>query len=170
MCDYHSIVVFRDGQIAHVPSNSHSQAVAASGRAENTHANPERFAEFEWDGRGDLPSIAGLLADGRKDVTLTQAQERAALRHYGKLAEVHADPAKAFDPEGYFAADCYFDVRYAAAGNPSTPADVLSRALENEHEDVRCAAASQPVHAAGCLSQGAGGWGCRRAPRGEDQS
>jgi hypothetical protein len=98
MCDFHSCVIFRDGQLSHLPTNSHSGIVEASGRRENQPNRDRFFWEWEWDGIGAVPSIQKLLSDSE---SAPQNVIRKALDHAKYLSEALTE-GKHFQPGGYF--------------------------------------------------------------------
>ena len=88
MCNFHSICVRRDGVIAHLPSNSHSDIIQKYGWTENdqisTLRGKPRFVECEWDGLGPIPPWDDL-ARFENDDHWTKAQHDAAIAHYTML-------------------------------------------------------------------------------------
>ena len=135
MCDFHSIVIRRDGAIAHVPGNSHSKAVAKAGWTENTH-DPKlvspRFYEWEWDGEGDIPPVRQLL----KNVDIDTVPERVV-----QVAQRHAEALKRVLTTGViespFDQDEYSDVRGLVAQNTATPTESLAALSTDSSTDVR---------------------------------
>ena len=115
MCDFHSIVINRNGDIAHVPGNSHSGAIAAAGWPENTVTSDmhgkNRFIEMEWDGKRPMPEWGGAFARFTGDYT--QSQRKAGERHYAKLAAYLAGDDK---DAKYFDQPEYLDVRLRRIG------------------------------------------------------
>jgi hypothetical protein len=108
ICDFHSIVVRRDGAIAHVLNNSHSGAVKSAGWTENDTISlhgKARFIECEWDGRGEFPGFDNIKKSHCTD--WTKAQQTAVESHYSKLASyLNGDDKHA----KYFSSDHYLDV------------------------------------------------------------
>ena len=101
MCDFHSIVVRVDGAIAHVPSNSHSEAVKHAGWTENGPNKRPRFIECEWGGEGEYPG-AEKISRKQDGEELTNKQVKAIDAHYQRLAKAMSgdeDAIKSFvDP------------------------------------------------------------------------
>jgi len=106
MCDFHSIAVRADGAIAHVNSNSHSEAVSKAGWMENEPHKRKRFVECEWDGKGAYPG-AEKITRFDKDDGLTVKQKSVIDRHYSNLAKALAGDIKALE---YFEALDHRDV------------------------------------------------------------
>ena len=133
MCDFHSIVVRRDGAKAHVAANSHSGAVRAANWRENDKTADFRepfFVEAEWDGVGDFPGVDKITRG-----TFCEKQARVIEAHYRALADLLRDPAAHAETmlfgNGVFAAAEYADVRFAVlvSGNcPKQIADKLAKA------------------------------------------
>ena len=131
MCDFHSIVVRRDGAIAHLPANSHSGAVAASGWTENDTMSEmrgvPRFNEVEWDGDGPFPGVEKIT----RGSSLTPKQHSAIENHYSALAFLLADPAAHADRmlfgTGIFSDDKYADIRWRVLIHPQCPKGVADK-------------------------------------------
>lgn len=96
MCDYHSICVRRDGAVAHVPNNSHSQAIRVAGWSEEQHAKVEpQWVECEWpknrldDGGGpvEVEDVVNFR-NGMTITDLTEKQFKAIERHYRAIHAV----------------------------------------------------------------------------------
>lgn len=130
MCDFHSIVVRRDGAIAHLPSNSHSGAVEAAKWTENDRISEmrgvPRFVEAEWDGDGAFPGAA-KVARGE----LTETQRKVIESHYEALAKLLSDPGEHAERmlfgDGIFADDKYADIRWRVLINPKCPKRVADK-------------------------------------------
>ena len=115
MCDFHSVIVRRDGLIYHDLSNSHSQMAQKAGWRENSVTshltNKPAFIELEWNGKGEYPKWE-KLARLNNDTDYTKVQQDAAEAHYRKLQAYlqngsHAD---------YFDRPEYLDVVIAKLG------------------------------------------------------
>jgi len=124
MCDFHSIIVYKDGAIFHKAHNSHSQMVQESGRRENQPNREPFFVEAEWSGEGSIdPS---QLIRGQANET----QSRAIERHYKNLKDLFDNPkansGMLFD-NGYFASDDYADVRWRVINLPNLDHRIASR-------------------------------------------
>ena len=136
MCDFHSVVVSREGEIAHVASNSHSEAVAAAGWAENTVTSDlhskNRFIECEWDGFGNIPSFEKIAKNLTDDYT--ESQKIQTINHYTKLSEFLNGDIKHLD---YFSGNNYVDVRRCVAQNTSTSQEILANLSTDENIWVR---------------------------------
>lgn len=138
MCDFHSIAIRIDGAIAHVPENSHAQAVEAAGWVENTDFRT-RFWEWEWDGRGQIPPVEKLLrGEGYLEKVV-----KLALRHARNLQRALNEPGWGLFDRGYFSEVRYVDVRYEVAKNPNCPAHVLEKLSECFNWVVRLAVAKK---------------------------
>jgi hypothetical protein len=129
MCDFHSIVVRRDGAIAHIPGNSHSGAVEASGWRENDQMSDFRgayFVEAEWDGKGDFPGVDKITRG-----ETNEKQRKKIADHYTALAKLLADPATHAERmclgRGIFAKPEYGDIRWKVMSDPRTPAEVVAK-------------------------------------------
>lgn len=98
MCHFHSVIVTGDGRILHDESNSHSTIASKHNLGADLDA---KWWECEWDGRGAMP--VNLVQSRGKDTAPTAAAERAAQRHYEKLAAIVSgdlDPADTFPFDG----------------------------------------------------------------------
>ena len=115
MCDFHSIVVRKDGAIAHTADNSHSGAIAAFGWRENTDQQTF-FVECEWDGIDGEYSLKRVvsLRNGLTLEDLTNKQVRSINRHYKALANVMSGDITAILPGGLLHGVVYWDVYLAA--------------------------------------------------------
>jgi hypothetical protein len=130
MCDFHSIVVRRDGAIAHIPGNSHSGAVAASKWTENDSVSEfreaPRFTEAEWSGQGEFPGVDRITRG-----VLNEKQRKVVETHYTALAALLADPSSNADRmlfgTGIFAGDEYADIRWKVLIHPECPKRVADR-------------------------------------------
>ena len=114
MCDFHSICVRSDGAIAHIPTNSHSEAVDALKWRENQALREPFFLEVE--GTTATPEIRG----GEPN----EVQQKVIARHYGALALVLAEPLKHRDMlmgAGIFSGSEYLDIRVKAAEKTGCP-------------------------------------------------
>ena len=109
MCDFHSICVRLDGAIAHVMSNSHSQAVKEAGWIENDAKSDNRFVEAEWDGQGNPPTNWMSLIRGEPN----ERQIAAVKAHYTDL-HITLLTGKI---SARFTGVSYADVRWRVAGN-----------------------------------------------------
>jgi hypothetical protein len=164
MCDFHSICIRLDGAIAHVSGNSHSQAVTAAGWRENdqpVETGVQRFWEWEWNGRGEIPPIERLLKNYSAETP--QRVVDVATLHAKKLSDALKSGiiAPPFDQPEYsdvrlkivedgnappatwalLAKDDNSDVRYYAASNTSTPPDSLALLAKDDNSGVRSSAA-----------------------------
>jgi len=85
MCNFHSCIIRRDGALAHVASNSHSEAAADCGWRENKPNERPFFVEAEWDGQGIYPGAEKIcrIPEGEE---LTAPQRRKIDSHYQALA------------------------------------------------------------------------------------
>ena len=108
MCDFHSVVIYADGAMFHVPQNSHSAAVKASGRQEND-GEDRRFWEWEWDGKGDKPLISKVL---RGYASAPANVIRVAESHIDRLAR-----AMNGDIDAFFVNSQYVDVLLRSPGS-----------------------------------------------------
>ena len=80
------MVVRVDGELAHVPSNSHSGAVKDACWTENDSVHKaKRFVECEWDGSGDY-SISKVLKNDSEENLSKKQRDRIDL-HYGNLSK-----------------------------------------------------------------------------------
>lgn len=120
MCDFHSVCINREGRIAHVASNSHSEAVREFRWPENT-ASRTHFWECEWDGIGMMPEKLVQHRHGME--APPECVLDAARLHYEKLAEALATGQ--FVPP--FDGQNYADVRSRVGSNASTPAETLAK-------------------------------------------
>lgn len=122
MCDRYSCIVRVDGEIRHLPTNSHSEMVETAGWKENTDLHT-RFVEAEWDGQGEYPGAEKICRD-----ELNDKQRKAVDRVYRALALVIDDPAKHAAKlclnGGIFEAEEWADLRFDIACDPRTPAAV----------------------------------------------
>ena len=132
MCDFHSIVVRRDGAIAHIPANSHSGAVEAAGWRENDQMADYRgayFVEAEWDGKGEFLGVDQIT---RGEVN--EKQRKKIDDHYTALAKLLADPASHAERmclgRGVFAKPEYGDIRWKVLIDLRTPAEVVAKIAE----------------------------------------
>ena len=133
MCDFHSVIVRKDGAIAHVKTNSHSEAVQAANWRENDQMADLRgafFVEAEWNGEGSLPDVQ-LISRG---APLNEKQRKALETHYGALAKLLANPADHAErmllDGGIFAADEYADIRWRVLNLENLPAAIASRIVK----------------------------------------
>jgi hypothetical protein len=128
MCDFHSIAIrLSDGAIAHVPGNSHSEAVEAAKWRENQPNREPFFVECEWDGRGKYPGLAKIVRGYDAD-KLPEPVAKKIERHYKSLADFMADPKKhksMIQGAGIFSGDEYRDV--ALHGTAEVACPTLSR-------------------------------------------
>ena len=130
MCDFHSICVRRDGALAHVASNSHSEAVKQAGWRENDQMADLRgkfFVEAEWNGSGGLFLGVEKITGGE----VNEKQRKVMETHYAALTALLADPAAnaermLFDG-GIFAGDQYADIRWRVLIHPDCPKSVADR-------------------------------------------
>jgi hypothetical protein len=139
MCDFHSIIVRRDGAKAHVMTNSHSGAVKAAGWRENDQMTDfsERgpfFTECEWSGVGEYPG-----AESVSKSSINEKQRKAIDLHYQALAKFVSNPGKnaamLFDA-GYFFGDEYGDLRWKALVHPECPKQFLLKLAQSPlHSD-----------------------------------
>ena len=138
MCDFHSIVVRRDGAKAHVASNSHSGAVSAAGWRENGQMADMRgkyFVECEWNGTGPYPG-ADTITRG----VINEKQCKAIDIHYEALARFMADPGANAEEmlfgDGFFAGEEYGDLRWKALISETCPPEVVGRLVTSKlHSD-----------------------------------
>ena len=129
MCDFHSICVRRDGAIAHLASNSHSEAVKQAGWRENDEMADLRgkfFVEAEWNGDGTFPDV-NKITRGEAN----ERQRKVIEAHYSALSALLADPAAnaermLFDG-GIFAGDQYADIRWRVLIYPDCPKSIADR-------------------------------------------
>jgi hypothetical protein len=144
MCDFHSIVVRRDGAIAHIPQNSHSGAVGAAGWRENDQMADMRgafFVEAEWGGVGRFPGVEEITYSFGGG-SLAEKQAKVIEAHYENLSKLLADPAAhagrmLFDG-GYFSGDEYADVRWRVLHLPNTPWRIVERLVKSKlHADAQ---------------------------------
>ena len=112
MCEFHSIVISTSGQIAHIPSNSHSGAIAAANWSDNGVSTAIRnkggLFEAEWNGRGDVPPTPALLKHTTRDFPNTV--ETVARAHYEKLWR-YLSGENDTKLDKYFEADVWLDVQ-----------------------------------------------------------
>ena len=141
MCDFHSCVVYTDGRLFHIASNSHSGAVAASSRAENTIAVSGRFVECEWDGSGEYPGADKIT----RSKEINEKQRKTIDAHYGALSKLIADPKShaermLFDG-GIFSSDDYADIRWRVLIHPDCPKRAANKlavtSLYANHETIK---------------------------------
>ena len=132
MCDFHSIVVRRDGAKAHVMSNSHSGAVQAAGWRENDQMADLRgafFVEVEWHGQGKFPGVVRII---RNPVNVKQGE--VIEQHYTSLAHLLADPRANAESmlfgQGLFAGEEYADVRWKVFIDDRCPKRVFTKLLK----------------------------------------
>ncbi len=123
MCDFHSIIVRRDGAIGHVAKNSHSGAVEAAGWRENDQMADLRepfFVEAEWNCEGPFPGASKITRG-----TPNAKQLQVVKDHYTALVELLEDPAKHGEKyctgSGRFASDEWADVRWKVLSHPKCP-------------------------------------------------
>jgi hypothetical protein len=133
MCDFHSIVVRRDGVIAHIPSNSHSGAVKEAGWTENDQMaemrDQMRFVEVEWSGQGDFPGAVQISRG-----TINDKQARVIESHYTALAKLLSAPEEhaermLFDG-GIFDGDQFADLRWKVLIHDKCPRRVADRLVK----------------------------------------
>lgn len=143
MCDFHSIIVRRDGAKAHVMTNSHSGAVEAAKWRENDQMADMRgpfFVECEWGGNGEYPGADKIT----RSCDFNEKQRKTIDAHYQSLSKLLADPkanaeAMLFDG-GVFAGDEYGDIRWKVLVHDDCP-KALSSVSQNRH-CIRLAAKS----------------------------
>ena len=123
MCDFHSIIVRRDGAIGHVAKNSHSGAVDAAGWRENDQMADLRepfFVEAEWNCEGPFPGASKITRG-----TPNAKQLQVVKDHYTALVELLEDPAKHGEKyctgSGRFAGNEWADVRWKVLIHPKCP-------------------------------------------------
>ena len=109
MCDFHSIIVRRDGAMAHVPENSHSGAAAACGWRENEPNKRPVFVEAEWDGEGEYPG-ADKITRVPAGEELTAAQRKRIDSHYSALASILKNRRPTFEQLLYWNKPAFSDV------------------------------------------------------------
>jgi hypothetical protein len=126
MCYFHSVIVRKDGVIAHEPGNSHSAAAEKFGWRENTDG-VKCFWEAEWDCRGQMPDNL-VRGDDPPDIVLTVAR-----KHYEKLCTTLAT-GNILCP---FDLDEYCDVRIELASRDIAPA-ILEKLAGDANNSVRC--------------------------------
>lgn len=126
MCDFHSIVVRKDGTKAHIAKNSHSGAVATAKWRENQPNRDEFFVEAEWSGEGTYPG-----ADSISRNALNEKQRKVIDAHYGALAKLLDDPAEHAERvlfgRGIFAGEEYADVRFQVLMHSKCPKRIARR-------------------------------------------
>lgn len=126
MCDFHSIVVRADGAKAHIPSNSHSGAVAAAGWRENEPHREKFFVECEWSGVGEYPGAEKIT---RGDIN--EKQRKVIDTHYTALSKLLSDPKKHSDRmlfgAGIFSGDQYADIRWRVLIHPDRPNNLATK-------------------------------------------
>ena len=123
MCDFHSIVVRRDGAVAHVASNSHSEAVNAAGWRENDSMADKRgpfFVECEWNGQGVFPGVDKITRG-----EFNEKQRKVIELHYGNLALLLNEPAvngeRMLTGKGCFSDEGYADLRWKTLLHDACP-------------------------------------------------
>ncbi len=136
MCDFHSIVVRKDGAKAHVAANSHSGAVEAAKWRENQPNRDPFFNECEWDGIGKFPGVDKIT----RGEPVNERQAKVIEGHYACLSQLLADPEKhaatmCLDG-GIFSADEYADVRWKVLVQPKCPKRIADKiAVTRLHAD-----------------------------------
>lgn len=132
MCDFHSIVVRIDGAKAHVPKNSHSDAVQAAKWTENDRMadmRGARFVECEWNGEGAFPGVDKITRG-----QVNEKQRKVIEGHYTALALLLVYPSAhaermCFDG-GIFSGDEYADVRWKVILHENCPQKIADRLAE----------------------------------------
>jgi hypothetical protein len=126
MCDFFSISIRTDGAFCHLPTNSHSEAVQASGWRENQANREPFFVDSEWSGEGEYPG-ANKITRG----TPNPAQIKTIDRIYGALTKLISNPEKHAESmlfgAGIFSADQFADVRWIVLNHPDCPKQVASK-------------------------------------------
>lgn len=135
MCDFHSVIIDRNGKIGHKPSNSHSGIARELGWAENTNSRVN-FWEAEWDGQGSMPAN---LVQARLEQP-PEAVIEAAKWHYELLAET----LRTGTIHKRFQSDDYADVHRRVANNPNTTPETLAVLASDSDRYVRCYVAGKP--------------------------
>ena len=120
MCDFHSICVRADGAVAHVPSNSHSEAVRHAKWRENEPNREPFFVEAE--GTTSAPAIRGKA---------NEKQQKVIATHYENLGKLLSDPAthaeRMLFGRGFFAAPRYADIRWRVLIDARCPTKVADK-------------------------------------------
>jgi len=143
MCDFMSIVIYRDGKVGHIPENSHSGAVAALGRVENQPNRDAYFVEAEWSGKGEYQGAESVIC--KRGTEPNNKQIKAADRYYSALSKLLSDPAahaeKMCFGDGVFAGDRWADVRWRVLISekcPNRAADKLAKTkLHANGEEIK---------------------------------
>jgi len=128
MCDFLSIIVRHDGKIGHIPSNSHSETVKATGWRENDdlHRDEKRFTEAEWNCEGEFPG-ADKISRGE----INEKQRKSIECFYGNAAKLLAEPEKHAERmlfgRGYFSDDRFADIRWRVLIHHKCPQGVADK-------------------------------------------
>lgn len=142
MCHFHSICVNvtdeKNGDICHVPSNSHSEAIQSAGWPEN-RGSTINFLELEHDGSTLPTDFSTLVRYPSNPDHATNAAIKAGMNHYTQLYYALRGDSTALD---YFASDTYWDVRLAVAKRTDNLA-ILSKLSDDIYWDVRRAVAER---------------------------
>jgi hypothetical protein len=117
MCDFLSIVVRRDGAVAHVPQNSHSGAVQAAGWRENDQMADMRgpfFVEAEWN--PDQEKFPGVDKVYHSTSGINEKQRKAIEGFYLNAQKLFQDPEGHAERmclgDGCFAGEDFADIRW----------------------------------------------------------
>jgi hypothetical protein len=123
MCDFNSTIwrlLGQDVQMFHLPTNSHSEMVAAAGWRENEPNRKTLVFEGEWHGVGEIPPVAKLLKNNASECPVQV--ERAVVKYYTNLKEALGGEMKHFLKGGAFAdVEKFCDVWEAAMKKGYTP-------------------------------------------------
>lgn len=130
MCDFHSVVINRNGDLHHIAINSHSEAVVDAGWRENMSLSRPTFWEFEWDCRGPMPARF-WRGDPPPDII------EIAQRHYAQVAKA----IRTGELTHRLRQPNYSDVRIKVAKQTVNP-DLLAELAEDIDKDVRATVAS----------------------------
>ena len=132
MCDFFSGIVWVDGSFHHIPSNSHSETVAKSGRMENNEMaqfHQMRFSESESNGAGKYPGAEKICRSA-----LNEKQVKTIDRIYGALftllGDIESHAPRMLFGEGIFAGPEYADVRWRIFVDDKCPSHIQKRLKE----------------------------------------
>ena len=134
MCDFHSIIVRRDGAKAHVMTNSHSQAVEHANWRENDRMADMRgpfFVECEWGGIGEYPGADKIT----RSCSFNEKQRKTIDSHYGSLAKLLANVKDNSETMlgngGVFEGNEYGDIRWKVLISDDCPKSIAQRLAES---------------------------------------
>jgi len=142
MCDFFSAVITANGQVFHLPSNSHSGIVAHYKLTENDTRSEmrdkARFFEYEWDGEGKVPENIKAILRGRDHPQVVLDAAKVLAKNLKRALD---EPGWGLTGDGAFAGEEYADLRWKALIHEKCPHEVAKeiavRSLHSHGETIK---------------------------------